>query len=110
MIREDMFVVVERDGQEKPMLLDTDPLMVRASRIRRSDRDTAFYVREIAEKIWDHWCTEEDRVSVATAAVKALGDFALNGFDLMDTQTGRAFTDLHMMSNDLDHRRMWTDL
>jgi hypothetical protein len=109
MVREDMFVVVEHEGQTKPMLLDVDPLMVQASRIRTNDRDMAFYIRELSEKIWDYWCTEEDRVSVATATIQALGSVVLDDFDMMDSQTGQAFIDLHMLSNDVDHRHMWRD-
>lgn len=107
MVREDMFLVVERDDHEKALLTDVDPLVAMTYRIQKSDRNSAFYIDKLAELAWDKWCSGDDeRKKMTTAMALVLGDFALDDFDL-DSSTSRAFMDLHMMSNGVDNRQMW---
>lgn len=106
MIRHDMFMVVERNGEAKALLTDVDPLVTTARRMQMSDQNSAYFIDKLAEFAWDRWCSQDERIPVATAMVRGLGDFALDGFD-WNSSTSRAFMDLHMMSNGLDHRGAW---
>lgn len=107
MIREDMFMVVERDGEAKALVVDVDPLVTTARRMQMNDQNSAFFIGKLAELAWDKWCTEDERVSVTSAMVQALGDYALDKFDF-DSATTRAFMDLHLMSNGVDNRGTWS--
>ncbi len=107
MVREDMFLVVERDDHEKALLADVDPLVASAYKIQETDQNCEFYIDKLAELAWDRWCiTLDERKAVAAAMVMTLGDFARDRFDL-ESGTSRAFMDLHEMSNGVDSRKMW---
>lgn len=104
MIREDMFLVVERNDEPRALLVDVDPLVTAFFRIRENDTNSAFFISKLAELTWDNWCNEEERVPVISALVQSLGDFALDKFEF-GSATTTAFMDLHLMSNGVDIRR-----
>jgi hypothetical protein len=108
MVREDMFLFEEHDGQPKVLLADVDPLMTPFFRIKDNDLNSAFFINKLAELAWDKWCSEEERVPVITAMVQELSDYALDKFDF-DSATTKAFMDLHLMSNGVDNRDRYTD-
>lgn len=107
MLNRDMFRVVDNeDGTETAYLVDVDPRM-RVSDDFAKDLYQAIFIDKLAGLIWDHWSDNDDeRASIATAAVKsvveALGDEAF----LPNTHTGNSFFTLHFMSNGLDTRNM----
>jgi hypothetical protein len=103
MVRDDMFMVVEREGEETAVLTDVDPLVTPSWRMQENDQNSAFFINTLAELAWDRWCSEEERAPVISAMVMSLGDYALDKFDF-DSATTRAFMDLHLMSNGVDNR------
>lgn len=103
MVREDMFMVVQRDGKVKVLLADIDPLMAPAYLVQENDNNSWFLIDRLAGLAWDKWCNEDERIPVTSALVSALGDYALDRFDF-DSRTTQAFMDLHLMSNGVDNR------
>ncbi len=112
-IRADTFKgVKQEDGTYNVVVMDTDPFVVPAP-IPGLDRDmtVAKYIEKFSELLWDNWCDEEDRREVAVALVLSLAE-ALDDEEYTElmSQTGRAFMNLHMMSNNMDPRGTEVDL
>ncbi len=107
MIREDMFLVVQRNSEPIALLTDVDPLVTPSYRMQNDDTNSAFFISKLADLAWDRWCEESERVEVISALVVALGDYALDQFGF-DSATARAFMDMHLMSNGVDNRKTLT--
>lgn len=104
MVREDMFRIVERDGQQKALLIDTDPHIM-AGGLLGSDIISAKFVTTLGEFFFDKWCTESERQEVLGALVRSVADIALDDFGF-STQMLTAFSNIHMMCQGLDPREL----
>jgi hypothetical protein len=105
-VREDTFKgVVREDGTHQVLMVDTDPFTILAPSLGR-DEYLGTYIKKFAELIWDEWCDEQDRSQVASALVQSLAQ-SLGEDELFDdimSDAGKAFMNLHLMSNGVDSR------
>lgn len=105
-IRGDTFKgVAGEDGTPRALMVDADPFTIPAPHLGRGEY-VGTYINKFAELIWDEWCEAEDRARVASVLVQSLARGVLEEHELADimSTTGKAFMNLHLMSNGVDPR------
>lgn len=90
-------------GNDKAVLVDVDPYITAGFRLR-SDEGAAFFMRQLADMFWNHWCKDEEREPVLRQLVQAVADFAIEVPDLDDTFM--AFNQLQLMGNGLSPKQV----
>ncbi|MBI5906463.1 hypothetical protein HY857_00220 [Candidatus Saccharibacteria bacterium] len=105
-IRADMFKVTpDESGEEKIVMIDMDPLLVRRS---SPDSLIAFYIEKFGAQFWDDWCLPEEREAVITQFIIASGLVLDNKLDDINNPVSKVFLNAHMMSQGLDYREFGT--
>lgn len=101
--------VKQEDGTYRLLMIDTDPLVKRASMFIR-DESIGDYIKRFSDLLWDNWCEEEERTKVAVALKGSLADSLAEEYAEMGSYTNRAFMNLQVMSNGLDPRGTNSDM
>jgi hypothetical protein len=108
MVMDDMFMVAERDGLSKALLVDVDPLVLHTNRLTMNDTVGGYYISKLARLAWDSWGrNDEEREEIASAIAITLGNFAMDRFDMLSVIT-REYFNIHSMANGIDIRDSWS--
>lgn len=96
------FMAVEEAAGDRVVLVDIDPHLDSQTRLQEDDKNSAFFIRQVAELLWNG-STEGQRMAVLNSFKVAVAGFAMDrGLD----DTFLAFNQLHMMSNGLSPKNI----
>ena len=106
MVNRGMFQPIKQeDGSLRVVMVDTDPHMI-DNPSRGRDMLIAHYIERFGDLVWNEWCSDDERQDVAVSLVLSLSEVLGDSLGDIQSKTGIAFMDVHMMSNGLDPREM----
>lgn len=101
MIMEDMIVIDQSQGTDKPKFIDIDPYVIPNI---HSDQIDASVLQRITTLLWDKWCNVDERQEVMAAFEKSVAECVFSDDNELGMDMLLAFSHINIMKSGIDPR------